>query len=301
MKNLQDFPYRRMRNFDAAQTFSNLATIYGRITEEKLTPSVSAFTQAAKTLADCIRQQIASASTREIQILQRQRDRTITELFHGAANGMYNYDQTVVEAANRVNIILRLYGNPAREPMDTQTRAIEKIVRDLTAPDMKNFLAKLPICKTAVEQLTLTNKTFAQLFLDRTIETKGREVGLTARYRIEADDAARTAADLINSFINLFNEHSIDAIVDEANAVLDEARALINRRAAHRNKTEDNALKPIDIPPLVVSEGDGREGGREGNEKLKMGNGFMPDTSAIPDHIPDNNPDPDHHAHIPEE
>ena len=279
-----------MRNLDAAQTYSNLIAIYARITEEKLTPAVQAFTQAANNLVNSIRQQAASANTREIQALQRQRDLLLTDLFRGAAIGLSNIDSTIASAANRVNVVLRTYGNPSREPMDTQTRAIDEIIADLSTDSLRPDLDLLPTCKTAIEQLIAANTAFDKLFHDRTIEIKDRERGITARHRLEADAAAEYAADIINSFIKLFNESSLDIIVGEANATLDEARALIHRRAAQRHRKEEKEgtgdlglgtggdLKPIDIPPMIL-----------GSDSA------VPDLSEIPDHIPENNPDPDHH------
>ena len=248
MKRIRSFQYRNMRNADASQTYNRLVDVYKLIEDEKLLPVIQAFFLATDEFTECMRVDIASVFTRKMRPYELQRDRLLTDIFRGVANGMRDVDANVVEHANVIDIVLRLYGNPSREAHDTQTRVIDKIIRDLRLPNNAEALSRMPAVEIAVDQLENINNQFAIYFNERLFQHKGREVGITQHRRDTADEAARNVVDYINGFVLFFEDEKVLDVIVSANIILNEAQALINRRRGQRNaNANENPDGDIDI------------------------------------------------------
>ena len=230
------FNYDRERHMDAANTHRRLSNeAFATVTDEKILGAVFAHCAASDAFTAILSQTIASVITRELERLERDRDRMLTELFHANDNGLVRSDPEVRGAAENIDIVLRHYRNPARQPMDAQTEIIAKLLHDLAQPDMLPHLAKLPVCKAAVEDLTKVNAEFSTLFDKRMRESEAYVTGLIAKRRAEVDAAAREVVRRINGYIDYMNEPTYNALVLIANTILKDAQHIINRRLAHRN------------------------------------------------------------------
>ena len=235
-----NFRFERERHMDAANTHRRLSNeAFATVTDEKILGAVFAHCAASDAFTAILSQTIASVITRELERLERDRDRMLTELFHANDNGLVRADAEVRDAAENIDIVLRHYRNPARQPMDAQTEIIGKILHDLAQPAMLPHLAKLPVCKAAVEDLTKINAEFSTLFDKRMRESEAYVTGLIAKRRVAVDAAAREVVRRINGYIDYMNEPTYDALVLIANTILKDAQHIITRRLAHRKGGEE--------------------------------------------------------------
>ena len=220
------------------ETAMRLVPVINKITVEPLPPAIADFVQKAGAYSAAISQQRISILTKDIQLLDRNRDHTLTELFRDIANELQSKDPATRDAAYALDIILHTYGNPSRRPMDIETNVLRDICNKLTDSSMAAHLTKLPVAKALTTKLQTLNNQFSDLFTQRIAEHEHKEKGLVRRLRKDLETALYNTIGKINSVINLYGDTGLAAAVTSANTILEEAQHLINRMASHRHHEE---------------------------------------------------------------
>ena len=239
-KMIEHIHITHMTDPDLDQTATRLIPVFVPALDQKpLRMALEDLVEKATVYSEALKQQRISVYTEDIQALERNRDRALTELFHDVANDLLSTDPSAREAAHRVDVILRTYGNPAHRPMDTQTNVVNDIITALTDPSMAIPLNKLTVTRALVVKLLTLNNHFSELFNQRIAEHDHREKGIVRRTRKELETALRLAIDKINAYLLLFDAPELAGLAAAANAILEEAAHLINRRAGQRHRGED--------------------------------------------------------------
>ena len=206
----------RMTDPDIDETCVRLNQPFRNIILEPVLSAVQGFQEKGAFYSDTLKQRRISVRTEDIQLLERNRDRSLTEVFHANANELLSTAQATREAAHQVDVILRDHGNPAHRPMDTQTNIVRDIIAEVTAADMAPYLAELPVVNAVVARLKTLNDEFSRLFTARIAEHDHREKGVVRRTRKELEAALRLLIDKINAYILLFGDEGLADIVAAA-------------------------------------------------------------------------------------
>ena len=230
---IQEFDYSRMRNADAGQIFGRLLNDFFPITIEMLVPGIRLFEQDYIAFTEAFRQMTASVETEPMHDLDRLRNHTLTDLFHGVSTALLNPSENVKDAAHRVDTALKPYGNPAKLTVDAKTRIITEMIEALLAPELASCYTYLRAVRDTIDHLTEANNRYDRLYDERLAEIEARGHGITATARAQVNASARNVAMAINAHIWLFRDGTLDDAARRANTILDDARHTMHRRAAH--------------------------------------------------------------------
>ena len=225
-----------LTNAELDETSLRLVPVFNTIiTVEPLPPFVADFAQKTSAYSAAIKQQQVSVLTRDIQLLDRNRDRALTELFHDVANETLSKDPATRDAAYALDAILRTYGNPARRPMDDQTNIVRDICNRLTDSSQAANLTKLPTAKALTAKLQTLNNQFSDLYTQRIAEHDHKETGIVQRLRKELEPSLQQLITKTNAYIHLYGDTALAPAVASINSILTDAKHLINRRAGQRH------------------------------------------------------------------
>ena len=236
MKRIESFPFQRMTNALASQVYSRMLTPLLALNLEQLKAIIEKLETTVTAFTDAMRQPVASVISRRLAELDPERDRMLTELFRNVKNSLQSHDSEVRNAADYVDVELRLYGNPANRTMDEQTRVMDKMLRDLLADDMVVHFEKLPIAHTLVKALLELNNQFSEEFNQRLTERESIIVGLTEQNRRASDEAIREMVDVLNAYAIIAPSEELSAAMVSINAILDDARVTFRNRRRGRNE-----------------------------------------------------------------
>ena len=245
IRKLQYFPFGRLSNNNALQTFDRMAEVYAKLDILQLAAFLDGFVGMKTQLSESLRPHTGSAITRRLEVQDPERIRLYNQ-FHGISrNGMKAHDPEVSNAANEIDVILKRNGSPAAQQRDERTRTIAKIVRDLNTAKMQVFVKTIPGAESVLASLEDLNDEFARDYNDRIEERVGQEKGATTKLRSEVNDAATLSLEAINAYGLLFIDNTIQGFVDELNTILDQARTNLS----NRGKGSGGSKKPDDTDP----------------------------------------------------
>ena len=227
--------YTRMVNFNAANTYEQLAEAYANITADPLRPPLLTFTQAAETFIREVHLPLASVLTHDLHAPLAERARLRAALANDVSIHLASPDPAVADAARRAELIIRNCHTDSRA-IGIQTRAIRKITADLGAAAFAPHLARLPIAKATADALRAANEEADRIFARRLIEVSARTTGLTRARRAAADAAAAALASDINAYLRFNTFPGSEAVVRAANIAILEAIHTMRRRAAHHHR-----------------------------------------------------------------
>ena len=236
---IQQFPYSHLANANLSGVCNRLSTAFDGFPKEEVRSAINSFTAKAAEFNKSIRQITASPYSQNLNEIEPERDRLINLLYKMVSDATKSRNDDLKEAGNQVNVVLRTYGKPAKMPIDQQTIITRKILRDLGAESLTNYIKLIPGLAAVVTQVEELNEVFDDLYNARTADHKEIEKGLTLRLRGELINSVRAAVEAVNAAAVLFPDYEIEYIVKSANAILDQARVnLANRNKNSTTKTE---------------------------------------------------------------
>ena len=260
IRKLQDFPFSKLSNNTALQTFDRMAEVYAKLDILQLAAFLDVFVGMKTQLSESLRPHTGSAITRRLEVQDPERIRLYNQ-FHGISrNGMKAHDPEVSNAANEVDVILKRNGNPAAQQRDERTRTIAKIVRDLNTAKMQVFVKTVPRAESVLASLEDLNDEFARDYNERIEERVGQEKGETTKLRNAVNDAAALSLEAINAYGLLFIDNTIQGVVDELNTILDQARLNLSNRGKGSGGSGGSEDPDPDNLPIEIRDRDKKAG-----------------------------------------
>ena len=230
---IQNLSYSRLRNAVLSGVAKRLASALNGFPREEARPAIEAFDAKATEFHESIRQITASSYSLDLKEIDPERDRLIRLLNRMVGDATKSRNDELKDAANRINVVLRAYGKPARMPIDQQTIVTQKLLRDLYANGNGAYLVKIPGAAEIVTQLEDLNDTFEDLYSARISSRVELEKALTQRLRDELIKSLLTAVEAVNATATLFPDEEINDVIKTANAIIDQAKinlANINKK-----------------------------------------------------------------------
>ena len=240
---IQSLPYSQLANPNLSGVAKRLAFALDRFPREEARPAIVAFDAKATEFNESIRQATASSYSLDLKEIDPERDRLNRLLARMVNDAAKSRNDTLKDAANRINVVLNTYGKPARMPIDQQTIVTQKLVRDLYANGNGAYLAMIPGATEVVTQLEELNDIFNDLYTARTVGREKIEKGLTLRLRGELIKSLLTAVEAVNATATLFPDDEIDDVIKSANAIIDQARINLANRNKKQATNEEEELR----------------------------------------------------------
>ncbi|MDR3260852.1 MAG: DUF6261 family protein [Tannerella sp.] len=178
------------------------------------------------------------------EAVEKDHARDITSHGFGAAvdSALYHFDPLKREAAKKVKIVLKSYGNIAAKALDQETAAIDDLLRELRSADYPVMIDVLGLGEW-LNQLEADNQRFKEVMLARYGETAQRPATRMRAARKGVDEAFRAllkqleawAANDIAPYEELFRK---------LNAVTERFKTIAAQQAGARKtakETSDNS------------------------------------------------------------
>jgi|GEM_PF-1625999 len=258
-KKAHDFPFTRLSNNNALQTFERMEEVYEKIDFIEISVYLDGFKDLKKRLSETLRPHTGSAITRRLYVQDPERDRLFNQ-FHGIIRtGMKAHKPEISNAANEVDVILKRNGNPVNQQMDEETRTLAKIIYDLNTEKMHPFVKAIPGAESVLAELEDLNDQFAKDYNDRIAERNGQEKGATIKLRSDLNEAATLSVEAVNAYSMLFVCEAMDTAIDELNTILDQARTNLNNRGKGSGGSKESEDPDSEDPPIEIRDRDNRE------------------------------------------
>lgn len=189
-----------LRNEEWFQYYTEVKTLIEQYTAQELGIAelfgsfVSLYNKADEALT-LIRK---SATTEQLTTADNRRDVTFRGLVETVKSTLKHFDPEKQQAAKRLQIVLRQFGNVARKPYDQETASIYNLLQEMNARTADVTLLKLTDWLTQLDQ---ENKAFDALMKNRYDETAAQTLFRMKEVRSEGDQCYRTMLDRIDALM----------------------------------------------------------------------------------------------------
>jgi hypothetical protein len=177
---------------------------------------------------ECIKKILKSDVTEKRLEADRHRDTLFRGFVDAVKSGLHHFDPTVTDAANRLSILLKTYGNLARKPYNEETSAIYNLVQDLKgkyAPDVT-----IVNLDKWVTELEVRNQAFEALMQVRFTEIDERIELKTKEERIQLDLIYHDITKHINALSLIENDPWFDDFIHKLNSRIEVYHTLLAQR-----------------------------------------------------------------------
>ena len=179
-----------------------------------------------------------SALTEEIQAADKRRDLTFRGLTKICSAALDHYDQNIVDAAKRIDVVMHTYGNVSRKPINEETAAIYNLCKDLKNATYQRDLELIQAVEW-VDRLDADNNAFDALIMERDDENANKTHLKLRECRAETDKVYNDIVDCINAFIIVDGEANYAELVDAMNQLIDRYNNALAQRAGRRHKKKE--------------------------------------------------------------
>jgi N12 class adenine-specific DNA methylase len=231
--------YENLRNethVEYNETVDGLVIKYGAETLG-IQPQYSAYKSALNvevSVLDVIRK---SGYTGEISVQDHVRDGIFRGLDDAVQSVRHHFNADKRKSADKVNIVLKNYGNIAAKAFDQETAAIDDLLRELYdhyEPDI--VLLGL---NDWLMQLDTENRTFKRLMSERYAEVARRPATRMKAARAETDRTLRTMLDLVDALVKVNGAEEYRPFLNELNAVSERYKNQLAQAAGRKQKPVD--------------------------------------------------------------
>jgi hypothetical protein len=146
----------------------------------------------------------------------------------------YHYTPAWRDAAAKIEIVLRTYGNVAAKPINEETSAIYNLVQELTTDTYSQIVTLIGLMPWVVK-LGALNIAFESLMQERDRESEAKSHISMKTARRGIDDAYRNIVQTVNSLIFLGQLTGCEMFVDTYNIVVKRFNTLLKQQHSHNN------------------------------------------------------------------
>jgi hypothetical protein len=181
---------------------------------------------------DIIRKSEYTAEINEQDIV---RDNIFRGLSDAVKSATRHFDSAKKQAADRLEIVLKNYGNIAAKTLDSETAAIDDIVRELA----DNFSGDVELLALAdwVNQLENENATFKTLMEQRYDESAAKPSVIMKPAREETDKTLRALLNQIDALALVNGEQAYLPLIKDINAISERYKNLLARKTTKKEAT----------------------------------------------------------------
>ena len=229
---------RDLQHLEHYQFANHLLTMAKEANVEKLTAVLKPLEDAFKAEDEAMFPKKGNEMNAQLRELDDRRDKAYYSLQHAVDAGLYSEEAAELEAAKRIDEIMKRYAGVATMNYDKETGGLKNLLADLAETEAAKAV-KVLHAEGAVKRLGDHNKAFDEAF-------RGRFAGDKKLYDMKAlrrvtDKAIDAVVRRIDSLDDLEPSAAITALINRYNQLVDNRHTLLKQRETTNAKA--NAAK----------------------------------------------------------
>ena len=229
---------RDLQHLEHYQFANHLLTMAKEANVEKLTAVLKPLEDAFKDEDEAMFPKKGNEMNAQLRELDDRRDKAYYSLQHAVEAGLYSEEAAELEAAKRIDEIMKRYAGVATMNYDKETGGLKNLLADLAETEAAKAV-KVLHAEGAVKRLGDHNKAFDEAF-------RGRFAGDKKLYDMKAlrrvtDKAIDAVVRRIDSLDDLEPSVAITALINRYNQLVDNRHTLLKQRETTNAKA--NAAK----------------------------------------------------------
>ena len=229
---------RELQHLEHYQFANHLLTMAKEANVEKLTAVLKPLEDAFKDEDEAMFPKKGNEMNAQLRELDDRRDKAYYSLQHAVDAGLYSEEAAELEAAKRIDEIMKRYAGVATMNYDKETGGLKNLLADLAETEAAKAV-KVLHAEGAVKRLGDHNKAFDEAF-------RGRFAGDKKLYDMKAlrrvtDKAIDAVVRRIDSLDDLEPSAAITALINRYNQLVDNRHTLLKQRETTNAKA--NAAK----------------------------------------------------------
>ena len=235
---LKKIYYHQLQHLEHYQFANHLLTMAKEANVEKLTAVLKPLEDAFKDEDEAVFPQRGNAMNAQLRELDDRRDKAYYSLQHAVDAGLYSEETAELEAAKRIDEIMKRYAGVATMNYDKETGGLKNLLADLAETEATKAV-KVLHAEGAVKRLGDHNKAFDEAFRGRFAGDK-KLFDMKALRRV-TDKAIDAVVRRIDSLDDLEPSAAITALINRYNQLVDNRHTLLKQRETSNAKA--NAAK----------------------------------------------------------
>ena len=229
---------RELQHLEHYQFANHLLTMAKEANVEKLTAVLKPLEDAFKAEDEAMFPKKGNEMNAQLRELDDRRDKAYYSLQHAVDAGLYSEEAAELEAAKRIDEIMKRYAGVATMNYDKETGGLKNLLADLAETEAAKAV-KVLHAEGAVKRIGDHNKAFDEAF-------RGRFAGDKKLYDMKAlrrvtDKAIDAVVRRIDSLDDLEPSAAITALINRYNQLVDNRHTLLKQRETSNAKA--NAAK----------------------------------------------------------
>ena len=244
---LKKIYYHQLQHLEHYQFANHLLTMAKEANVEKLTAVLKPLEDAFKAEDEAMFPKKGNEMNAQLRELDDRRDKAYYSLQHAVDAGLYSEETAELEAAKRIDEIMKRYAGVATMNYDKETGGLKNLLADLAETEAAKAL-KVLHAEGAVKRIGDHNKAFDEAF-------RGRFAGDKKLYDMKAlrrvtDKAIDAVVRRIDSLDDLEPSAAITALINRYNQLVDNRHTLLKQRETSNAKA--NAAKIEDQRKMLT-------------------------------------------------
>ena len=244
---MKTFQKHQLQHLEHYQFTDHLLSMAKEANVAKLTAVLKPLEDAFKAEDEAVFPQRGNAMNAQLRELDDRRDKAYYSLQHAVDAGLYSEEAEELEAAKRVNEIMKRYAGVATMNYDKETGGLKNLLADLAETEAAKAL-KVLHAEGAVKRISDHNQAFDEAF-------RGRFAGDKKLYDMKAlrrvtDKAIDAVVRRIDSLDDLEPSAAITALINRYNQLVDNRHTLLKQRETSNAKA--NAAKIEDQRKMLT-------------------------------------------------
>ena len=229
---------RELQHLEHYQFANHLLTMAKEANVEKLTAVLKPLEDAFKAEDEAMFPKKGNEMNAQLRELDDRRDKAYYSLQHAVDAGLYSEEAAELEAAKRIDEIMKRYAGVATMNYDKETGGLKNLLADLAETEAAKAV-KVLHAEGAVKRLGDHNKAFDEAFRGRFAGDK-KLFDMKALRRV-TDKAIDAVVRRIDSLDDLEPSAAITALINRYNQLVDNRHTLLKQRETTNAKA--NAAK----------------------------------------------------------
>ena len=229
---------RELQHLEHYQFTDHLLTMAKEANVEKLTAVLKPLEDAFKAEDEAMFPKKGNEMNAQLRELDDRRDKAYYSLQHAVDAGLYSEETAELEAAKRIDEIMKRYAGVATMNYDKETGGLKNLLADLAETEAAKAV-KVLHAEGAVKRLGDHNKAFDEAFRGRFAGDK-KLFDMKALRRV-TDKAIDAVVRRIDSLDDLEPSAAITALINRYNQLVDNRHTLLKQRETSNAKA--NAAK----------------------------------------------------------
>ena len=244
---LKKIYYHQLQHLEHYQFTDHLLSMAKEANVAKLTAVLKPLEDAFKDEDEAVFPQRGNAMNAQLRELDDRRDKAYYSLQHAVDAGLYSEEAEELEAAKRIDEIMKRYAGVATMNYDKETGGLKNLLADLAETEAAKAL-KVLHAEGAVKRIGDHNKAFDEAFRGRFAGDK-KLFDMKALRRV-TDKAIDAVVRRIDSLDDLEPSAAITALINRYNQLVDNRHTLLKQRETSNAKA--NAAKIEDQRKMLT-------------------------------------------------